>query len=244
MNALKRARAYALALMGALCLLAVVSPAQAAGGGCLPASLKQKLNEVRAKFGRIEIVSAHRPGARIAGSGRRSYHASCRAVDFNPPKGKYSQVVAYLNSHHSGGLGTYTCGMHHIHIDNGPRVRFHKCQNGNRVVYSQRGLGGKFASNSNSKRYAKRGGKRHYASKGRGRHYAQKSSGRRYASKSHGKRYASKAKSRVYASRSTKRRYSNRVTGKRYSSAQRARHAVETAMLTKRSLGSVYASRN
>ena len=73
------------------------------------------------------MISAHRPGARIAGSGRMSYHASCRAVDFNPPRGKYQQVASWLKANHRGGVGTYSCGMHHIHIDSGPAVRFHKC---------------------------------------------------------------------------------------------------------------------
>jgi hypothetical protein len=107
------------------------TPASAASsstsGGCLPASLKAKLNEIRSKFGPVTIVSTFRRGARIAGTGHMSLHASCRAVDFHPPKGKYSAVLAYLQRTHSGGLGTYSCGMHHLHIDNGPKIRFHHC---------------------------------------------------------------------------------------------------------------------
>jgi hypothetical protein len=126
--------------IGAILILAFVSlltlgsagPAGAAkgastSGGCLPAAIKARLNEIRSKFGPITIVSTFRRGARIAGSGRASLHASCRAVDFHPPKGKYSAVLAYLQRTHSGGLGTYGCGMHHLHIDNGPKVRFHHC---------------------------------------------------------------------------------------------------------------------
>lgn len=104
-------------------------PAQAAKAGCLPASIKARLAQIRAKFGKVRIISTHRPGARIAGSGRASYHASCRAVDFHPPKGKYRQVVRWLKANHKGGVGTYSCAMHHIHMDNGPRVRFHHCVN-------------------------------------------------------------------------------------------------------------------
>ena len=44
-----------------------------------------------------------------------------------PPRGKYRQVASWLKSVHGGGVGTYSCGMHHIHIDSGPRIRFHKC---------------------------------------------------------------------------------------------------------------------
>lgn len=105
----------------------LASRADAQGRGCLPGVLKQRLAQISSKFGRPRIISTHRRGARIAGTGRRSYHASCRAVDFKPPSGKYRQVVAWLKSNHGGGVGTYSCGMHHIHIDNGPRVRYHHC---------------------------------------------------------------------------------------------------------------------
>lgn len=138
--------------LAALLLLAfAVAPVATSGTaeastGCLPGSIQSTLNQIRAKFGPVSIVSTHRPGARIAGSGKRSYHASCRAVDFHPPKGKYSQVLAYLRANHSGGLGTYSCGMHHIHLDNGPRVHFHKCQGASGKVYASR--------SSKSKRYA------------------------------------------------------------------------------------------
>ncbi|MEZ5924439.1 MAG: D-Ala-D-Ala carboxypeptidase family metallohydrolase [Hyphomicrobiaceae bacterium] len=127
-------RLVASVAMALICVLALTgtSPARAAGGAttspsCLPSSIKAVLNQIRSKFGPVTIVSTFRRGARIAGSGRPSYHASCRAVDFHPPKGKYSAVLAYLQRTHSGGLGTYSCGMHHLHIDNGPRIRFHHC---------------------------------------------------------------------------------------------------------------------
>lgn len=107
----------------------ITAPAYAAKTSCLPGILKHRLNQIRKKFGPIRVVSTHRHGARIAGTGKRSYHASCRAVDFHPPKGKYRAVVKWLKSNHKGGVGTYSCGMHHIHLDNGPKVRFHKCVN-------------------------------------------------------------------------------------------------------------------
>jgi uncharacterized protein YcbK (DUF882 family) len=106
-----------------LALLAVAPPAAAKGAttseSCLPSSLKSKLAQVRSKFGKISVVSTHRPGAKIRGSGNTSYHSSCRAVDFVPPSGSYAN--------HEGGVGTYTC-MNHIHIDNGPSVRWSKCR--------------------------------------------------------------------------------------------------------------------
>lgn len=135
----------------------LTSPANAAASGCLPGVLKSRLSQIRKKFGKVQIISTHRPGARIAGTGKRSYHASCRAVDFHAPKGKYSAVVNWLKSQHKGGVGTYSCGMHHIHIDNGPYVRFHKCVN----KYGQK-IGKK-------RHYAKRKSKskKHYAYNGK-----------------------------------------------------------------------------
>jgi hypothetical protein len=99
----------------------------APGSGCLPGVLKQRLAQIRKKFGQVKIVSTFRRGARIRGSGKPSFHASCRAVDFHPPRGKYAAVARWLKANHGGGVGTYSCRMNHIHIDNGPRVRFHKC---------------------------------------------------------------------------------------------------------------------
>ncbi len=103
------------------------------GGGatssesCLPGVLKTRLSQIRSRFGGIKVVSTHRPGARINGSGKPSYHGSCRAVDFVPPSGKYKAVVLWLYANHEGGVGTYSC-MNHIHIDNGPNYRFSKCR--------------------------------------------------------------------------------------------------------------------
>ncbi len=151
-------RVCALATLALLALITV--PTTSAQAGCMPGALSAKLKQIRAKFGPVQVISTHRRGARIAGSGRPSYHASCRAVDFNPPRGKYRQVLAWLKANHSGGVGSYSCGMHHIHIDTGPRVRFHKCQ----------GSSGRYASRSSKKRYASsrsRGSKR-YARSSRG----------------------------------------------------------------------------
>ncbi|MEO0799289.1 MAG: D-Ala-D-Ala carboxypeptidase family metallohydrolase [Pseudomonadota bacterium] len=99
---------------------------EAASRSCLPASLKSILAKVERRFGRVSVISTHRPGATIRGSGKRSYHASCRAADFKPPRGKYRAVVNFLRANHRGGLGTYSGRHNHIHIDNGPRYRFHR----------------------------------------------------------------------------------------------------------------------
>ena len=143
----------AFALTAASFFVLTTDPADAArryaksGSGCLPGVLKTRLSQIRARFGAVRVISTFRRGARIAGSGRRSLHASCRAVDFHPPRGKYRAVVNWLKSNHFGGIGTYSCGMHHIHIDNGPRVRFHHCVN-------RRGRPSRYAKRSRSRRYA------------------------------------------------------------------------------------------
>ena len=119
----------ALIVTSTLGLVGASAPAAAhsSATGCLPGTVKSTLSQIEKRFGRIQVVSTHRPGARIAGSGRTSYHASCRAADFDAPRGKHAAVVTWLKSNFSGGVGTYACGMHHIHIDNGPQVRWHKC---------------------------------------------------------------------------------------------------------------------
>lgn len=145
--------------------------AKAAGSStsCLPGVLRQRLAQIRAKFGRVGVISTYRRGARIAGTSHRSFHSSCRAVDFAPPRGKYRAVVAWLKANHGGGVGTYSCAMHHIHIDNGPRIRFHHCVNASGVPV------GRYASKSRSRR--------RYASRRR-------SSSRRYAARRSGRRTA------------------------------------------------------
>ncbi len=158
------AAALVLAVLSLVSISAVSTPASAASastsGGCLPGSIKAELAAIRSKFGPVTIVSTFRRGARIAGSGHMSYHASCRAVDFHPPAGKYNAVLAYLQKTHSGGLGTYSCGMHHLHIDNGPKVRFHHCVNASGTPIGKHYAG-------------KRRHKRHYASSKRSKHVAQ-----------------------------------------------------------------------
>jgi uncharacterized protein YcbK (DUF882 family) len=84
---------------------------------CLPDRLKAALRQIEERWGKVEIISAHRPGARIRGSGRPSLHASCQAVDFRPPKGSFRAVAAWLKKTHAGGVGTYSGKRNHIHID-------------------------------------------------------------------------------------------------------------------------------
>lgn len=121
------------------CMLILVSPADAAkrkkhkhyhnhhsaSMSCVPGELKRLINTISSKFGRVTVISTHRKGARIKGSGKRSLHASCRAVDFNPARGTYKQVLSYLKKNWRGGVGSYSGRHHHIHVDNGGRYRWH-----------------------------------------------------------------------------------------------------------------------
>lgn len=154
--------------------------APSATPGCLPAVLKSALARVRAACGQAQVVSTHRPGARIAGTGRRSYHASCRAVDFNAPHGCALKVLAGW----PGGLGVYSGGMRHLHLDNGPRVRF--AHGGRRGVAKTR--------------YAARASRGHRIAARNGRSYRHVSSARRWRAMRH---VRAKVRSARQASRRT-----------------------------------------
>lgn len=90
----------------------------------MPDSVAEKLMEVERKFGPIQIISSCRPGATVKNTNRPSMHRYCRAVDFNPPKNKYSEVSSFLKRTWWGGVGTYSGRFNHIHIDDN-RGRWH-----------------------------------------------------------------------------------------------------------------------
>ena len=85
---------------------------------CLTAAARALLDRIETHFGKMQIISTCRPGAVIAGTGRRSKHASGEAIDFNAG-GRKAEVVRWLIANHrSGGTMTYR-GMNHIHVDVG-----------------------------------------------------------------------------------------------------------------------------
>lgn len=87
---------------------------------CLTSEARNLLARIRGQFGNVQIVSTCRPGARIAGTGRPSRHASGQAIDFRVP-GRKAEVVRWLIANHrNGGTMTYR-DMDHIHVDVGPR---------------------------------------------------------------------------------------------------------------------------
>ena len=50
---------------------------------CLKPAARALLDRIESHFGKVQIISTCRPGAVIAGTGRRSKHASGEAIDFN-----------------------------------------------------------------------------------------------------------------------------------------------------------------
>jgi hypothetical protein len=66
-----------LAAVVAATTVAASTQAQAHSSSCTPAHLMSAFKQVEAECGSAKIISAHRPGARIRGTGRVSQHASC-----------------------------------------------------------------------------------------------------------------------------------------------------------------------
>ena len=123
---------------------------------CLTSSARALLGRIEANFGPMQIISTCRPGARIAGTGRVSKHASGQAVDFNAGSRKGAVVKWLIANHKSGGTMTYA-GMSHIHVDVGQHF----------VALGSGGRGG--YRSSSRRRYASASGSRHrYASSTRG----------------------------------------------------------------------------
>ena len=87
--------------------------------GCLTRETRNLLDRIESRFGRVQLISTCRPGARIANTGKVSKHASGQAVDFGAPSGKKQELVRWLVANHkSGGTMTYR-DMNHIHVDVG-----------------------------------------------------------------------------------------------------------------------------
>jgi len=87
-------------------------------GACLTSPARELLERIQAQFGPVQIVSTCRPGARIAGTGRISKHASGEAIDFNAGNRKAEIVRWLIANHKAGGTMTYA-GMSHVHVDIG-----------------------------------------------------------------------------------------------------------------------------
>ena len=85
--------------------------------GLTPAALAL-LDRIETQFGGVNVISGYRPGARIAGTGRISRHASGNAIDFEAGSRKGAIIQWLIANHKSGGTMTYA-DMSHIHVDIG-----------------------------------------------------------------------------------------------------------------------------
>lgn len=81
---------------------------------CLPSQLRNALSYLRSHYGKVTVISSFRRGAVIAGSRKRSKHATCQAVDFyveNQEKARQwlwkqpLEVIAYKSRQ-----------FHHLHV--------------------------------------------------------------------------------------------------------------------------------
>jgi hypothetical protein len=95
-----------------------VADDKAAPRKCLSKPAHELLDKIEARFGPVRVISTCRPGARIAGSGRISRHASGNAVDFDAGSRKGAIIKWLVANHKTGGTMTYP-DMSHIHIDIG-----------------------------------------------------------------------------------------------------------------------------
>jgi hypothetical protein len=130
---------------------------------CLTPAVREVLEKVEDVFGPVSAISTCRPGARIAGSGRISRHASGNAVDFEAGSKKAEIVKWLVANHHSGGTMTYS-GMSHIHIDVGQH--FVALAGGGTRTASRSSRGARYAEGSEGYEGYSRyddGGSRRYA---------------------------------------------------------------------------------
>jgi uncharacterized protein YcbK (DUF882 family) len=86
---------------------------------CLQPAARALLDRIEAEVGVMKIISTCRAGARIAGTGRISKHATGEAIDFEAGSRKAEVVRWLIANHTSGGTMTYS-DMSHIHVDVGP----------------------------------------------------------------------------------------------------------------------------
>jgi len=124
-----------------------VADAKGAPRKCLTTAARALLEQIEEKFGPVRVISTCRPGARIAGSGRISRHASGNAVDFDAGSRKGEIVKWLVANHKKGGTMTYP-NMSHVHVDIG---RHFVSLAGSRTYASHsRRSGRSYASNSRS----------------------------------------------------------------------------------------------
>jgi hypothetical protein len=117
---------------------------------CLTKPVHDLLDKVEERFGPVKVISTCRPGARIAGSGRISRHASGNAVDFEAGNRKGAIINWLVANHKTGGTMTYP-SMSHIHIDIGQH--FVSLAGGRKYASRSGGSSSRRVASSGSSRY-------------------------------------------------------------------------------------------
>ncbi len=112
---------------------------------CLTTAVHAVLDQIEARFGPVKVISTCRPGARIAGSGRISRHASGNAVDFEAGNRKGAIINWLVANHKKGGTMTYP-DMSHIHVDVGQH--FVSLAGGRKYASRNTRSSNRYASNS------------------------------------------------------------------------------------------------
>jgi len=90
---------------------------------CVPFQLKVALMKVSQRYGAIRVHSTHRWPLenKRKGGKKKSYHLSCRAVDFSVKGGNPQDIKRYLVSMSEVGGYSYYPRGNFFHIDTGPR---------------------------------------------------------------------------------------------------------------------------
>ncbi len=90
---------------------------------CTPLQLKVALTKVAKRFGPVTVYSTHRWPLenKRKGGKKKSYHLTCRAVDFTVKGGNPSDIKKYLTSMWEVGGYSYYAHKNFYHIDTGPR---------------------------------------------------------------------------------------------------------------------------
>ncbi len=104
--------------------------------GCVPEKLKGFIDQLRTRFGRVDIRSGYRSRShnRQVGGARRSQHMSCNAIDFSVPGVPKSEVRLFLTANFQGRAGVgYYCGDR-FHLDVGNPRQWGGCQPSSREV--------------------------------------------------------------------------------------------------------------
>lgn len=103
---------------------------------CIPPRLAGFINELRTRFGSVEINSGYRSPQRnrAVGGARFSRHMSCSAIDFRVPGVPKSEVRLFLTANFRGRAGVgYYCNDR-FHLDSGNARQWGGCQPSSREI--------------------------------------------------------------------------------------------------------------